>query len=255
MTFVENQPPEGQDPQTQEEEDYLQGLSPAARSYLEGLPEDQRPIVAPHAKNWDKDFQGHVQRVNEQIKPYRDLGDVQQLTQLKQFGDWFNRDPQGFVKALVENGIVDTKDLQLPEKPPIPEEIAPVLDEFKQLKQMFGPMAKYIQDQQAKEQENQQTQVLNSWLEEAKKHTKHYDEAGVTSLLASGMNPQQAGQAWERVVQNAINARTKVNPAPTVQNSGGYVLPQGKQGRDMSKSDITAFVADVLQKNKDAGQS
>lgn len=75
--------------------------------YLNGIPEQDRPIVAKYAKDWDGNVTRKIQEIHESYKPYKDLGSIEDIQQALTFFDRFDKMPlevyKLFRESLVQN--------------------------------------------------------------------------------------------------------------------------------------------------------
>lgn len=75
-----------------------ESLNPAWSPMLDKIPESLRPMVTPHLRDWDKNFQTELQKVQSKYDPYKEIldsgVDPVRLQQALGFFDLAEREPQ-----------------------------------------------------------------------------------------------------------------------------------------------------------------
>jgi hypothetical protein len=228
------------------------GLSPYAQNWLTGIPEGERVKAAEYVKNWDQGFQQYAMRMTGQLKPYSDLGSPEELGQLKQAFEYMQSDPQGFVEALVERGLV-----QLPGQSPVgngqqpgntgvsgAQQTPDIVShpQFKRMEAAIGALSQQMQQQATAREAAEAERALDQVTSDLHGKYGDFNELFVWQLMAQGMNGDAAVQAWRNEVQKAIATQ---NRPPAIMNASS--APPIAAGPLKSSEDRATALANALR--------
>lgn len=90
------------EPVVEETIDY--GLS---ESFLNQIPEEHRGIVGKYVKNWDGTVTKKFQDIHEQYKPYKELGELEELQRAAKFANEFRQNGEGMFGKMLK-GFFET---------------------------------------------------------------------------------------------------------------------------------------------------
>lgn len=106
MSFTDDGSPSGDQGQ-----DLYEGLSDYAKSFVNGLPEDERAVVAKHVKGWDAGFTRKMQEVQSELGWAKHVNPKDAENAMR-FATAFQHNPTEVLKAALEQGHLSTDQLQ-----------------------------------------------------------------------------------------------------------------------------------------------
>ena len=71
-----------------------------ANPFLNGMPEEHRTLLAPYVKKWDGQVTKKFQDYSSKLKPYEQLGPVDELKKYHAFANNFRQDPEGLFRLM-----------------------------------------------------------------------------------------------------------------------------------------------------------
>ena len=71
-----------------------------ANPFLNGMPEEHRTLLAPYVKKWDGQVTKKFQDYSTKLKPYEQLGPVDELRKYYNFANNFRQDPEGLFRLM-----------------------------------------------------------------------------------------------------------------------------------------------------------
>ncbi len=236
--------------------------------FLKDIPEQDRPIVEKYAKTWDGNVTRKFQEIHNQYAPYKELGEVDNIKAAVQFANYVNSDPTQAYKAMeaalretygddfdevmgqeiekVKQEMTDDQDYELEEEDPGSAEY----ERVHQLENKLQEFEERFTQQDLREQEEQELAQFDNYMESL--HTEHgeFDDAWVTSRIASGMDPVQAVKAYNSFVEDLISSRVnKPTPPPILGGQGGVPNDQADVST-LKGPDRKALVANLLNAAK-----
>lgn len=215
-------------------------------AFLKNVPEVDRKVLEPYVKQWDAGVTKRFQRIHDTYRPYKDLGEVQDIQDAIRVYTMMNNDPESVIKILAEYMEQDVtltprqqaqlaqavqqqtagqgETPELPYEGALPEEF---LGEWGQIKQLVLGMGQFLASQQKVTQKQQEDQQLDSYLSELK--TKHgdFNEEYVLMKMAQGVDGNEAVKAWRELVQAEINRAAGNTPKPPPVLNGHGAVPTG----------------------------
>ncbi len=265
-------PPENQDQETGTvQDDTSQGQTPLEESgttttddisdslaspFLEQIPEADRETVARYIKGWDAQVTNKFQQVHDTYKPYKDLGDVETLTQAQQLYNLIENDPKQVYDLLnAEFGTSTTPQGQTQAQPDaddifsqLPE---PVRNKFATLDkhdQVLEMMAQDYIQRQEREKEAQEEKELDAYMSNLQKKHGDFDQEYVLMKMGAGMDGDKAVGAWNSMIQARINKAGGANQnAPSVLSGGGGFATAGKDVNTLTSNETKALVAKMME--------
>jgi hypothetical protein len=251
---------------------------PAWQEVLNELPEDLRPLIRPKLEEWDKRTQGLVQGVHSQYDPYKKFVenniDPQVLEQSLYMANALQKDPEAFVKRVIENYGIEAFNAQQQEE----EEDEDVSDwdgediskhpQFLALAQQLEQINSTLTEQQQKEQQTQAEREHEAYMEslKAKYEDKgEFDELYVSALMANGLEGDKAVEMYYDTISKAVAAATgqqqtqqdQQQPPVVMGGSGnaGSGLPDQKVSMgSLSNGDVQDLVIEMLKKQQESNQ-
>lgn len=248
--------------------------------FLAAVDEADRAIVQKYIDKWDANVTRRMTEQARQFEPYRNLGDVEQLQRAVQLYEYFQQNPQDIYQRLhAAYGQQQQQQFQQGQQfglqqngqgldaSQIPEEFAPYFQQFDQRFGQFDQRFNQFQQQTASvlealanhvlaerrtQAERQQDEELDKYLGLLKTEFGEFDEEYVLTKMQAGMSGDQAVQAWNKLVQERINAQRTPPPGPTL-NGGGGTPPTGKNVAELSRDETRQLVASVLERTAKGG--
>ena len=245
---------DGENPVGAGQDDPFEGLSDFGRQFLEREVQDpeMRTAMAPHVKAWDQGANSQFQKIHEQYKPWRDLGDVNNVKQQLNFVQRFNADPEGTLRLLVEHQILTPAQLQNllgssapPAQPSGPgssgqddvdAKIQAILDaRLGKTEQTVGALAHTLSQQQQEAQDRHAMAQLDQAVQGMK--TKYGNDFHEDLVLAMAAQASIDLEAAHKIVSETINGVLQSRIPPRA----GFTMPGNGGAATFNKkaSDLT----------------
>lgn len=247
-------------------DDPFEGLSEFGKNYISTRVTDEshRPIVAQHLREWDKGANAQFQKIHNDYRPYRDLGDINTLQQSVNFVRRMQADPVGTLKMLVEGEFIKPEELQglLPQQQPqnvggepqdeLETKLAKLLDQrLGGVTKQTETLAQQLQAFQREQQSNQGRQELDKAINTLKsKYGSDFDDFVENQVLALAANAQiPLDQAAEMVMQGLNSYAQRKTPPRAGFSMPGVGSPASfnKKPSELTDDDERkAYVANLL---------
>lgn len=226
-------------------------------------------LAEPHLKEFDKQAQGRIAKLNSDLKTYSSLGTPEQLTQYATIAQRLDSQPEVIYEALGkflrENGRMPETDAEVAEAVEDYEDDEEQIDpRIAQLEQTQMQMMQMIEAQQAQERAQAADAALDEELGQLRQAHPDLEDVDIHEILQRAAFRAMNGQdpALEEVAQEYIeNVVNRIRSAPRAGDSAPRLLPTGGgsaptgQKRpalgDMPKGDVQDLVASLLQQSKD----
>lgn len=215
--------------------------------FLHGIPDQDRPIVAKYIKDWDGNVTKRFQKIHDEYRPYKELGDVEAIQRainfqenFRQSGDqvfanmfkhWFEFHKDQAVPKLYELlGVEGARDMygqQMndegfdPGEPPDPRDI-----EFSNMQQELEEMRAWRAEQTEAAQMAEAQKQLDNVMRDLHNAHGDFDDTYVITQMAAGANPQQAIEAYQNLVSGIGSRQPTRTPFKTMGGQGG--VPSGQ---------------------------
>lgn len=222
--------------------------------FLNNIPEQDRPIVAKYAKDWDAGVTRKFQSYTDQLNPYKELGTAEEFKVAMELVSLLQADPQKFYTDLAEalgiDNMSDNGSAGAQNTPPVSEnnggqETNPFQAEFDQLKQAYTELSQKFEQSQTAQTEAQQLAELDKYL--VNLHNTHgsFDDDFVLLRMSRGVDAETAIKEYEKMIEDGINSRRKA-PAPAIIPGAGGI-PNGQvDPSKLNSSQKQAFIAAQL---------
>jgi hypothetical protein len=238
-----------------------------ANPYLASIPEVDRNVVAKYIKGWQGQVTQRFQALHDQYRPFKDLGDPEELSRARALYDLMNDRPEDVFNVLVQNAneipeiaqaLQQLGQQQQQQYGPqqngtfqnpwaddgIPDEFANM---FIQQQQVLAALADKVMGYDSNRQEEQEAAQLDSVLEGLHSRYGDFDEDHVLLRMYQGMDPDSAVQDWGESIQQAINSRQSAKPPPMVLGGNGSVPHGGVDPSKLGDADRRKYIAQQLQ--------
>lgn len=229
-------------------------FSEFAQGILNQIPEQDRPIVGKYMKTWDGNVTKKFQELNDQLRPYKELGDDYDfIKQAVEYGTVLRDNPVEFAKYLIE-ALKESNmwENETPQTPPPSNSVLPeyegippqFLEEFNGLKGTLSTFqeqfTQFMQEQQQAQVRSQVDNLLSGL------HNTHgdFDDDFVLMKMSAGMSPDDAIKAFKETISKYASPRKSPPTLPT--GSGMFPAGQGDPSK-MSKQDKMAAAVAALQ--------
>lgn len=245
------------------------GGNPAWEPLRTALGPEFFQLAEPHLKEFDKQAQSRIAKLNSDLKTYSSLGTPEQLSQYAGIAQRLDTQPEVIYEALgkflQENGRMPRNDA----------EVAEAVDDFEDDEEQIDPriaqleatqrqMMEMIEAQQAQERAQAADAALEEELGQLQQAHPELDDADIAEIIQraaframNGQDPVLADVAQE-YIENVVN---RIRSAPRAGDSAPRLLPTGggsaptSQQRpalgEMPKGDVQSLVASILQQSKD----
>ncbi len=230
------EPTETVEPQTTQTE------SPG-NPFLNEISPEHRAIVAPYLQKWDSQATKKFQEYSGKLKPWEELGSIEDVKKAKLFVDNFRRDPNAVFRLMFQNlqqqypenfeeklmeilqieaeeemNEYEGQEQQQPgyQEPPDPSEVFQqnVMQELQELRQ-------WREEQEAARTSQEQEKQLDTFLQTM--HTKfgEFDDDWVLLRLGEHGDPNRAIQEWNKFLEKVSGNGNPSRQPPKTISSGG----------------------------------
>ena len=263
------QPNEPQGPNPEEQ----QNGHPAWQEVLDALPDDLQPLIRPKLEDWDKRQQDKVQGLHQQYDPYKKLVEnqipVDLVEQALYLHNMLETNPKDLVAKAIEHYGLEY--IPKDQAQQVSSEDLDDLDDFdgvditkhpafQKLAEQLESVNSTLTAQQQREQQEAEEAELDNYLEELEKKHGSFNKLMVATLIANGMDGDQAVDTYKdeiaKAVQEALgnNQQQQNNPPPVVMGGDGTTgsgLPaQTTRMGDLKKNELNDLVMQFLEQNK-----
>jgi len=230
-----------------------------ANPYLSSIPEVDRNVVAKYIKGWQGEVTKRFQSIHDQYRPYKELGDPQELSQARALYNLMNERPEEVFRVLAESDLPEVQqyfqgpqqyqqshqgEFQNPWEGEVPDDFAEMM--VKQ-QEVIAALADKVLGFDSSRQEEQEAAELDNVLGQLHSQFGEFDEEAVLLKMYHGMDPVQAVQEWEQSIQQAIDGRQSIKPPPRVLGGNGSVAHGGVDPSKMGDKERRAYIAQQLQ--------
>lgn len=230
-----------------------------ASDFLSRVPDNDRAVVERYVKQWDAGVTRRFQDLHSQYSPYRELGEVEDLQKAVNLIEMLNGDPERFYYALQDQlGLTDGTVAGLQEQqqqeqnqPGLPPEFLSRIDKQEE---MLRSVAEYVLNLHNSQQESTEDQELDQYMGLLHDEFGEFDDDYVLTKMYHGMDGDAAVQAYQKLVQQQVNAANSVTDGlpPTLSSgSGGGAVPA--EQIDLGKipsGQVKSLVADILAQSQ-----
>jgi hypothetical protein len=257
-----------------------QDASEIYHGFLNNIPEQDRQIVGRYAKDWDGAVTKQFQKIHEQYKPYKELGDVEALQQAQQFVSKFNEMPlevyQVFKQGLIEHFGEDFEDQLMNgnqeyeeseyeeyedddddggdyEEIELPDA---VLDFLEQIGATVDDIQSWREQQEAAAEEQYENEQLDNLLKDVHNSLlKGYkldsdDDDWLLIQMSKGKEPKEAAEAWIKKFGGQQSGARPV--APRIMSGQGGVPNDQVDLTKLRGQDRRNAVAAILEQARGA---
>jgi hypothetical protein len=239
----------------------LEGLSDFAKGILGQIPEEDRSTVAKYYKEWDGNVTKRFQDVHEQYKPYKELGEPDQIKEALEWIELLNSDPVSFIKnvqeAMKEAGIEMTQQeindelSNLPEYEGLPKTF---LDQFQKQQAELAELRESLQGFTQTTQEKEEQAALDNLLGTLHNTHGEFDDDWVLLQIAKGIDPDEAVTKFNTEFVAKYSSQQTRKPAPNLFTGAAGSVPNGQVDMSkMSKADKMAMAVEALKAANNQG--
>lgn len=243
--------------------------NPAWSDFLSGFPASMHDQIKPHLSKWDEGVNQRINQVHSEwadFKPYKEAGISREvLDQAYGIYQAINDNPQEVYRILGESYGLNVQPQV--NSNPAPNEQGqvnpqvqnqPTGDEYElgqggqfnpevaRLQAMTENMAQILLAQEQQRQQQAEDAALDSELRQAREKFGNFDEDFVLRYLSSGMNMEQAVNAYNSML-NQVRSDSNRPAAPTVISGSGPLPSQQINPAQMNGSDTRKLVANIFK--------
>lgn len=242
---------QGQETDTGEEQ---VELSEFAQGILNQIPEDDRPTVGKYLNTWDSNVTKQFDKIHEEYRPFKDLGDYNQVQQAVQVARFLEQNPETVYKALHDEFGEKTEQqpkgqgLGRQEQQQTQGQRDPEFDELRNMVSTVAQSLIQMRDQRTEEDEDRQ---LDMALTDLRKKHGDFDEDYVLIKMMNNGGDGEAAVKDFKALQKAYFAGEKIpqtglRPPPNL-GSGGAMPSKTQDVAKLSNDDFNDLVAKYLQ--------
>lgn len=224
-------------------------LSEFTRGVLAEIDEPDRPIVQKYLSTWDKKVQQEFTSRAERLKPWEELGSIEDVQEALKWIGAMNEDPVEFYKqytqALKDNNMFPDpeKDVSnLPEFEGLPEEF---VNDFRATKSELEEMKKWREQFQQETEQEKLIREVDTLMN--KLHSEHgdFDDEWVLLQMQKGVDPVEAvGKFKKEIVEKYSSPR---KPAPVIMPNNGQVPTNQVDFSKMTSKEKQDYMVKRLQ--------
>lgn len=221
--------------------------------FLNGVAEEDRPIVGKYINDWDKGVQQRFQQIHDEYAPFKGLDpdDVQTALQLKNMLD---NEPEFFYETiknfLAEQGIEVNEQEEIPGSglPPEYEGLPPaLLERLGTVEQALSVFGQSLMDDRQSQQEAAEMAELDSVMDALHNEYGTFDDRWVLSRIAGGQDPESAVQEYAEWVNELVSSHGGRVSAPPIMGGSGQVPSGQVDVSKLSRGQTVDMVAKILQ--------
>lgn len=246
-----------QDPGSDEGTDFLladeaaaKGGHPAWQEILDAIPEEYRAAVTPTLEKWDKGVQNRFQNLHskfEPLKAYEDL-DPDQIAMGLNLLERINEDPRAVYDLMAQSYGFNNEQGVSENEESMSEQHESSVDPavMAQLTETQQRLAQIEQEREnARFQEELDAYI--AYLHEPEPgQRRDFDEDYVITLLANGVDGEEAVSRYNKIVETAA-PKSAPQSAPRIMSSGGGIPSNAIDPKTLSDNQAKDLVADMLR--------
>lgn len=233
--------------------------------FLKNIPEVDRPVVEKYIKDWDSQVGKRFEKIHDDYKPYKSLGEVDELRAALEIRNMLDSDPTGSFKAMADalkqqginlNELLGIETPTAPSTPPVKEEkkgelqgLPPELTtKLEQQEKLLKALADQYLAQQTQTQIADEERQLDEYMSGLKANHGEFDEDWVLLQMYKGVDGEKAVKDYQaKFGKPSVSA-----PPPLV--GGGNIPSQTQSIAQMSDKERKELVANMLQAATRNGQ-
>ena len=259
-------------------EEVVPSESEIYHGFLNNIPEQDRQIVGRYAKDWDGAVTKQFQKIHEQYKPYKELGDIEALQQAQQFVSRFNEMPlevfQVFKQGLIEHFGEDFEDQLMNgqdedveyedgeyeddddgdyEEIELPDA---VIDFLEQIGATVDDINSWKEQQEAAAEEQYENEQLDKLLKDVHNtllqgyKLDSDDDDWLLIQMSKGKEPKEAAEAWIKKFGSQQSGNPRI--APRIMSGQGGVPNDQVDLAKLKGQDRKNAVAAILEQARGA---
>lgn len=246
---------------TSQEDTKQEELGEYGSQFLSDLEDEElRERLTPYIRKWDAGVTRKFQDIHSQYKPYKELGEIEDLYKAQQLFQVINSDPESATKRLAEAlgyrlskaepQVVDPDDEDQVFENRLRETVAPLQKQLETQQKILQTIAENKQREQEEAHRQQQVQEFQGYLDLLEREKGKFDREYVTALIAQGVEPGKAVEQFQSIIQEQLNANSR--PQPPTLNGTGHVPSPNKDVRSLSSKETANLVQSMLNNVQDS---
>lgn len=237
-------------------------LSEFAQGILNSIDEPDRPTVAKYLSTWDKGVQNKFTEYQEKLKPYTDLGSIEEIQETLQWISLLNEDPIKFHNDLgqmiKDAGLLKVDPNLPPENPPVGKDMpawaadlpAELYELMTKQQDTINSLTSKLSAIDEEKENNRKLAEFDNYLTSLHNEHGEFDHDYVMTKMAGGLTVEDAIQAFNDLIgKNKIpsNVQTPI-PTPPKIITGAAAVVQGKEdlGKLPKKDSRELFVKALI---------
>lgn len=223
-------------------------------------------LVENHLKEFDKQAQSKIEKLNAQLKEYTSFGDVKQLQAYQNLAQRLDSEPMAVYEKLGEwlrsQGLLKEAQQVEAMADQMDDQNEDIDPRLKELQQAQEEMRRFLEAQEQERIAREADMALEQEVGSLRQAHPELSDADIREVLQrAAFNAQQGRDdsleaAYQDYVENVVN---RIRNAPRAGDSAPRLLPTGggvpanQQGQSlgsMNKSDVQSLVAGLLQQGK-----
>lgn len=245
-----------------------ESLNPAWSPMLEKLPSSLHPLVTPHLREWDSNFQRKVQEVQSGFEPYKQVigdTDTETLQQAINFYRMAETDPKriwetmaqyyGFGNDTPDQGQQAQQGTENFDIDGATQDDLLNHPKVQELLQNQQALASVVMNQVTQQQQAQAEAALDAEISALKESHGYESEDDLIMVLnianARNVSLKEAGDILKGYTESQVNAAaTRRVAAPSVMSAGGTVPADNTVNpKNLDNKGTRSLVEDILRAN------
>ena len=242
------------------------GGNPAWESLRTKLDPISFRAIEEDLKGWDKNAESRISNLNSQLKPYRDLGEVDRLQSYAALAEQIDSNPEAIYEALGnflrQNGRLPESQAEMQDAMDDTEEDGQEYRDprFDQLEQQQEQMRQFLAQQEQTRVEQEADYALEQEIGQLQQTHPDFTDDDVREILMraafelSSGNQKNLDEVAKEYIEKTVNRIRAVprpgDAAPRLLPTSGGVPTNNGQGTPlgkMSRSDVQSLIAASLQ--------
>jgi len=241
------------------------GGNPAWESLRTKLDPISFKSIEEDLKGWDKSAETRISTLNSQLKPYKDLGEVEQLQSYAALAQQIDAQPEVIYEALGnflrENGRMPETQEELQDAVDDTEDGQEYRDpRFDELQQQQEQMRQFLEQQENTRLEQEADKALDSEIGQLQQSFPEFTNEDIQEVLMRAAfelnngNDRKLDEIAKEYIEKTVNRIRAVprpgDSAPRLLPTSGGVPTNNGQGTPlgkMSRSDVQSLIAASLQ--------
>lgn len=225
-----------------------------ANPFLNTVAPEDREVVGKYITEWDKNISRRFNEKDQEFRPYRELGSVEELQAAKQLYELIDSDPKyvydqiGQALGLSSQEVKKAVEEGSEEQDEFSKYLSPLEQKLEQQQKILEALARQTMEVSTSTKEKEEDEVLDNYLYELHEEHGDFDEDYVLLKMHQGLSAEDAIEAFQEAVGSfggGNSQQQRFAPLPPALSGGGVPSNQKSLG-EMDNKDIQGLVANIM---------